>query len=122
MGEPSEFSRAVIAAAQGNKKPKLQKRVAKLLDAGYKPTDEDLPALIYYFRYEKRGRPRLINNPVQKIVHEIRDYCRRTGLTQAEAFEWLKLTSQLRGYEPEEFEDFREKVLTELRRSRRSKK
>jgi hypothetical protein len=34
MDELSKFSRALIEAAQGGKTLKLQKRVAKLLDAG----------------------------------------------------------------------------------------
>jgi hypothetical protein len=119
MDELSKFSRALIEAAQGGKTLKLQKRVAKLLDAGYKPTDADLFALKYYFSYDARGRPPLTNNPARKIAREVRDYCRHTKVSQDKAFEHLKIFAELRGYKPEEFKSFREKTLTELRRSKK---
>src|SRR4029453_7404933 len=130
MEELSEFSLTVIAAAQGKKKQKakLRKRVAELLDAGYKPTDEDLRALAYYFKYEKRGRPPLVNNPVQKIVREIRDLRGqdiREGKrprSHAKAFDSVMLGWWLRGLAPpDRFEKDRDQVMTELRRSTRSK-
>jgi hypothetical protein len=118
---PSAFSRALIAAAQGGKTPKLQKIVGELLEAGYKPTEADLFALKYFFNYETRGRPPQTFDPVQKLVRDIRDYCRvNPGVTQAQAFEQLKLFAKPLGYKPEHFQ---EKTLNELRRStRRSKK
>lgn len=131
MKEPSEFSRTLIAAAQGKKKqkPNLHKRLAELLDAGYKPTDEDLWSLTYYFRYEKRGRPPLVNNRVQKIAHEIRDLRKqdvREGKrprSHAKAFDSVMLGWWLRGLAPpDRFEKDRDQVMTELRRSTRSKK
>jgi hypothetical protein len=125
MRKPSEFARALMAAAQGKKTLKLQKRVGKLLNAGYKPTtNEDLFALKYYFNYETRGRRPAVFDPVPKLVREIRDYCRRAEVkvTQEEAFEHFKLFAQLQGYTPDEFEKFREQTLSDLRRPTRSKK
>jgi hypothetical protein len=120
MSEPSEFSRALIAAAQGGKKLELQKLVGELLDAGYKPTEADLFAIKYFFTYETRGRRPQRFDVVQKLAREIRDCCDRTGVTQAEAFESFKFFAELKGYKPEEFDNkFRDKVLTELRRSKK---
>jgi hypothetical protein len=90
-----------------------------LLAAGYKPTDADLFALEYYFSYDARGRPPLINDPVRRVVREIRDYCRLTKVSQDKAFELFKIFAELRGYTPEEFESLRDKTFIELHRSRK---